>query len=404
MSSITIPPPFTMSATGPIPVPPATLRSTLVAIVNSTNPGFTDDLPGSLIEDVVSTDVGALFLIVQAAVDAVNSVSPLTSNPYLTALLGQQFGLMQGATTNTQVDVVFSSPTPGLTFPAGFLVSDGTYQYALQEGTIVGAGGSSPQVTAVATQPGTWPVPAASVTTVISSIPSGLSATVTNPQAGTPSQGPETQEAYQARVIQAGQAAAVGTIQFLKTQIQKVPGVVPRLVNNEVAGIGWKIIVGGGDAYQVAYAIFLGVTDIGRLVGSTVDPTRNVAVTIVDGADKYEIVFINPPLQVVTMSVTWNTNLPNFTAGAQVNSLGATALQGYVNSVLQGQPINLLAATAVFQAAVASVLPVGNLSALAFEVLINAVVVAPEAGTDIIPGDLESYFSAASGSIVVNQG
>lgn len=396
--------PLNMSPTGPVPTPPATLRALLVGLVSASNPGYTSDLPGSLVEDITSTDVGAIVIIDQARVDAVNSVSPLTSNPYVTALLGQQFGLMQGQTTNTQVDVVFTSPTPGLVFPAGFLVSDGSHQYALAEGTIIQESLSSPQVTAVATQPGTWAVPAASVTTLISSIPATFSATVTNPQAGTPSQGPETLEAYQARVIQAGQAAAVGVIQFLKTQIQKIPGVVPRLVNNEVAGIGWKIIVGGGDAYAVAYAIFLGVTDIGRLTGSTVDPTRNVAVTIIDGADQYQIVFINPPAQVTTMDVVWNTNLPNFTSGAEVSSLASVALASYINGVLQGQPINLLAATAAFQAAVVSVLPIQNISALDFTVFINAVEVSPEAGTDIIPGDLESYFSAASNAVTVNQG
>lgn len=400
--------PLTITASGPVPTPPATLRSTLVTEVGATNPDYTANLPGSLIEDIASTETGGLAMIDQMRVDALQA-APIVANQYLTVLLGQQAGIPQGAATNTSADVVFSTPTSGagsaigFVIPAGFTVSDGTHQYVVQDGTIIGSDGSSPQVTVVATQSGSWAVPAGTVTQVITSVPSPYTITVTNPQAGIPAQTAETIESYQARVIQAGQAAAIGTVPYLKTLLQAVSGVVPRLISVQQAGTGWKVIVGGGDAYQVANAIYLGVLDLASLVGSST-PDRNVSVSIVSPPDTYTVLFVNPPAQIVTGTVTWNTNLPNFTSGPQVNSLAAPALVSYINSILQGQPINELEMTAAFQDAVASVLPAANLTTLTFAININGVLTPPNTGTSIIPGDSESYFSAADNAFTIQQG
>ena len=118
----------------------------------------------------------------------------------------------------------------------------------------------------------------------------------------------------------------------------------------------------------------------------------------------YAIIYVNPPAQTVTATVVWNTTLPNFTAGAQVNSLAAPALAAYTNSIRQGSPINLLDMTAVFQIAVESVLPIPNLTTLTFTIFINSVSTPPNAGTSIIPGDNESYFSAAANAFSISQG
>lgn len=400
--------PLVMTASGPVPTPPVTLLAQLIALVMASNPGYTV-LPSGLIDDISGTDVAALSLNDQARVDAVSSVTPFGANPYILTQLGQQFGIPQGVGTNTAVDIVFSTPTSGAgsaigyVIPAGFTVSDGTYQYVAQEGTILQSGGSSGTVTAVATQSGSWAVPADTVNQIVTSVPSPYTITVTNPQAGTPAQAAETIEDYQSRVLQAGLAAATGTLPYLKTLLDSVTGVVPRLVSVQQAATGWKVIVGGGDVYSVAYAIYLGLTDISRLVGS-VTPDRNVSATIFDNPDSYTVIFVDPPAQIVTATVTWNTTLANFTAGAQVNSLAAPALVNYINSIQVTQPINELAMTAAFQEAVATVISSLNITTLTFTVYINGIETAPSAGTSIIPGDPESYFSAAQNAITVQQG
>lgn len=139
--------------------------------------------------------------------------------------------------------------------------------------------------------------------------------------------------------------------------------------------------------------------------GATFDPApRNVATTITDGGNSYSIVFVNPPNQVVTGTVTWNTALPNFASGTQVNQAALPALVAYINGLQQGQAINLDVMVATFQQAVASIISAQNISALSFTILVNAVEVSPAAGTVIIAGDSESYFSAAPNAFTVSQG
>ncbi|MDP9651703.1 hypothetical protein [Paraburkholderia caledonica] len=398
--------PLVMSAAGPVPTAPDALRQSLITAVAATNPDYTANLPGTLVEDIASTDVGALITIDQARVDAINSVTPYGANAFILAQQGVMLGIKQGAQTNTNVYVVFSdSSAPGYVIPSGFVVSDGTYQYVIQDGGVILSGGSSAPLYAVAQQSGSWSVPAGTVNQIITSLPTpyNTTLTVTNPSTGTPGGNAETVQGYRSRVMQANQVAGQGTPAYIKTLLQAVSGVTPRLVSILQSTFGYEIICGGGDPYAVAAAIYAGTLDLSTIVGSTTT-ARNVTVTITDSPNQYNIVYVNPPQQVVTVSAIWNTTLPNFTAGAQVNQLAAPAIQSYVNSIVVGQPINLLEMQNAFQAAVTSVLDTNNLTTLTFNVTINGFAVSPEAGTSIILSDPESYFFASASGVTVAQG
>ncbi|KWF30073.1 hypothetical protein WT56_16190 [Burkholderia pseudomultivorans] len=462
-----------MTAAGPVATDPATLRQNLIDGVAAEVPDYTANLPGSLIEDVASTDVGALSTIDQARVEAVNSVTPYGANAFVLAQLGAQAGIPQGMPTNGRVNVVFSGPA-GYVLQPGFVIGDGTNQYALLDGGVIQTGGQTPQLTAVATNSNTFAIPANTVNQIVTSVPSGYTITVTNPQAGVPAAGAESPQSYRARVLQAGIVASTGTPAYVKTLLEKITGVQQRLVSiNQVTG-GWQIVCGGGDAYAVANAILQGVPDIAALQGSqlaitgmtnanpvvittnlnhgyqagqtlsvtgatpsafnltytvasvtqtsittttngsgfgaytggaTLTPNpRNVSVSLFQNPDTYNITFVNPPQQVVTVAVTWNTTLPSFTAGSSVSQLAAPALQSYINSIFAGQPINELEMNAVFQNAVASVIDGPNITTLSYVVTINGVVATPSAGTSIIASDPESYFFCSNTGITVTQG
>lgn len=394
--------PLTMTAAGAQPTPVETLRSDLVATVTANDPDFTANLPGSLVEDLVSTATGVMAQMDQSRVDAVNSLTPYGANAAVLAQLGVMFGLPQGTPTNAQVLVEFSG-SAGYVIAAGFVVSDGTNQYVVQDGTVIPASGPSPQVLAVATQAGSFAIPAASVTQVVTSVPSGYTVTVTNPQAGTPSAGAESVASYRSRIMASWQASSTGTPAYLSTLLTQILGVQPRLVTVRQATGGWEVICGGGDQNLVAGAILSAVPDISVLVGSTTT-ARNVTVSLYQNPNTYSIIYVNPPSQTVTMNVTWNTTQPNFTAGPTVNQQVVAPLQSYINSIPVGQPINLLELNSVFESAAQPTLMPQNISALSYVVSINGTVVTPTAGTNIIPSDPESYFSAAAGSIVVTQG
>jgi hypothetical protein len=339
-------------------------------------------------------------------VDAINSVTPYGANAFILAQQGIMLGIPQGAATNTSALVVFSGiAVPGYVLQKGTVVGDGTYQYVLQSGTVIQSTGQSPAALVVANQVGTWSVPAGAINQIITSLPSpyNTDVTVSNPQAGTPSTTVQSVQDYRAQIMQAQQIAGQGTPAFITTLLQAVPGVTARLVTVLQTTFGWEVICGGGDPYAVAYAIYQGTLDLSTIVGSNTS-SRNVTVSIVDSPNTYNLTYVNPPQQVVTVQAIWNTNLPNFTSGAQVNALAAPAIQSYINSIVVGQPMNLNAMSAAFQGAVASVLAVSNLSALTFIVTVNGSVVTPEAGTELITGDPESYFQCNADGVTVNQG
>ncbi|MCM2546202.1 baseplate J/gp47 family protein [Burkholderia glumae] len=397
--------PLVMTASGPVATDPTTLRQALVDGVAAEVPDYTANLPGSLIEDIASTDVGALVTIDQARVDAVNSVTPYGANAFVLAQLGGQFGVPQGTSANASVYVVFSGPS-GYVLPAGFVVGDGSNQYALQDGGVIEASGQSAQLFAIATNSGTFAIPNGTVNQIVTSLPSEYAGliTVTNPQAGTAATSAESVQTYRGRVLQAGQVTSVGTPAFLKTLLGKISGVQARLISiNQVTG-GWQVVCGGGDAFAVAAAMLQGVGDIALLKGSQINNSRNVNVSLFQNPNTYNLTFVNPPQQVVTMAVTWNTTLPNFTAGSSVNQLAAPALQAYINSIYAGQPINLNEATATFLDAVASVIDGPNVTTLQFAVTINGTPATPAAGTNIITSDPESYFFASATAVTVTQG
>ena len=541
----------TLTTSGAVPSTPQELRDAELAAAIALSPGLTGNLPGSLIEDLASTAAGALVIQDQAFVDLVNSVSPYTANAFILYQLGAVYGVQQGIGSNTSVYVTFSG-NPGFVITVGFTVSDGNYQYTVQDGGIIETSGQSAPLYCLATQAGSWAVPDGTVTQIITSVPSGITLTCTNLTEGLPGAAAQPIADYQAQVIQAGLAVAQGMPTFLKTQLQKVSGVQARLIAvRQVNTTQWEIIVGGGDPYAVADAIFKGVFDISGLTGSTllvqaisnsypalvetnlnhgyttgqiiqindvvgmteinginyvvtvvsettfnlnvpisdivwsssgggtvtvttatphgittstiagniygvtpidyngaftftktstteftyplvVDPgvyttlgyteyssvgdgayvsggvvtpnLRNITVAINDYPDTYDITFVNPPAQTVTVGLVWNTSSLNYVSPSAVAQLGNPAIVSYINSIYVGQPINVFELQNVFQIAIASIVPPTLLSRMIFTVSINGIVTAPTSGTGLIYGDPESYFETATTLVTITQG
>ncbi len=401
MSSVVIPP--TMTSEGAIPTPPATLNQKLISLVAAEVPDYTANLPGTLIEDLSSTCTMALVVQEQARVDQINNLTPLGSNPYLLNQLGTMFGIPQGDSTNTSVYVVFTGP-PGYLIQKGFTVGDGTYQYVVQDGGVIGSSGQSAQLFAVANQSGSWAVAANTVTILVTSVPTGYTITVTNPSTGVAGGSAQSVQSYRAQVMSAWKIGGQGYSQYLQSILENIPGVNPRLINVLQVSNGWEILVGGGDPYQVGGAIYLGTLDLSTLQGSS-DTTLNVSVSIISPPNSYAIVFVNPEQINVTATVTWNTINPTFTSGTQVNQLAQTALVNYINSITASSPINLLEMENIFQNAVASVLPSNLLTTLVITISLNGVVTPPQSGTSIIPPTIkEAYFYSSATDITVAQG
>jgi len=270
--------PTVVTKAGLQPIPPADIHDNLIATVALTNPGYTANLPGSLIEDISSTDVAALIQMDQMRVELINSLNPRTANRCLLNQLGLIYGVAQGGTTATSVFVVFSTSAIGFVLAKGFTVSDGSHQYTVQDGGVIGLGGTSLPLFCLATLSGTWAVPANTVNQIVTSVPSTITdLTVNNPEPGTPGLATaESISSYRSRVLEAGLASSQGMARFLKTLLSEVPGVQERLISvRQQTGTnpGWVVLCGGGDPYQIAYAIYTALFDISTLVGATAGVT-----------------------------------------------------------------------------------------------------------------------------------
>jgi hypothetical protein len=247
--------PLVMTQQGLQPASPADLRARLVAMVAAIVPDYTSNLPSTLVEDIASTDVYALVVSDSFLVDLVNSITPFGANAFLLNQLGTLYGVDPQPITNTSVYVVFNGP-PGYSIAQGFTVGDSVYQYICQDGGICGADGQTLPMYAVATTSGAWAIPPGTVTQLLTSVPSGITLTVTNPVAGVPSTAGESIATFRERAFTAGLAASTGMGRYLKTLVGNVPGVQSRLVAVQPEGDNFVVLVGGGDPYQVAYAIW----------------------------------------------------------------------------------------------------------------------------------------------------
>lgn len=396
-----MPLPTVITKDGLQPQTAQSLRDQLIAIVAAIDPSYSANLPGSLIEDIASTDTAALTLIDQARVELVNSLTPYGANEFLLNQLGQIYGIQLGQPTNTNVFVQFTS-TPGFVIAKGFIVSDGTHQYIVQDGGIIGSSGTV-LLFCVATVTGTWSLPSNTVTILNTSVPSGITITCTNPNPGNPSTGSEDIDNYRKRVLQAGIAASTGMATYLKTLLNNVVDVQTRLISVRQISTNWQILCGGGDPYTVAFAIYSALFDINNLVGSSTT-SRNITVSIYDAPDSYNITYVNPVLQTVAIDITWNTTLTNYVSDTSVSVLVANAITAYINSLYVGDAINVFEIQTVFQTAVAAFIPAQNISRMIFSVFIDTILTPPVSGTGLVEGSPEGYFFTQTSSVLVTRG
>lgn len=256
------------------PTDPSTLRDQLVTHAAKLSPGVTTDLPGTLIEDMASTAVGALLQIDQAKVDLINAISPLNVTSSMLDQFGEIYGVKRGVGANPSAYVTFTG-TPGLFLGAGFQVSDGTYLYETQENVTLPETGRLTNIYVLAISAGEYSIPAGTITQVVSGLSASVTLSVINPQPGTIGAQEESDASYRARIIQAGQSTTQGTPNFIKSCLQKVPNIIERSlsvsINRDVDGIpqGYAVTADGGDPQQIAGAIYESCFDLLSLQGST---------------------------------------------------------------------------------------------------------------------------------------
>lgn len=399
--------PIIMTSAGAQPTPPKTLLSTLISNVAQKVPGYTANLPAGLITDLASTATGALALIDQARVDLINSVSPYGANEALLLQLGSIYGVTAGSGSNTSVYIVFNGPA-GFVIPKGFVVSDGNFQYSVQTNTIIPSSGQSTPVYCLATSPGTWAVPEGSVTEIITSVPASQPVTCTNPTAGLPGSDKQDIASYRAQVLQSGMFAVQGTPDCTVAALKNVEGTKDNLISyRQVQTDKWVVIVGGGDPYEVGYAIYQSVPDISRLTNDVVNPSgaavdkRTIQITV--WPDVYDVPYVEPVSQNAQVFIEWNTVSTAYVDPAGVKNAVSQNIVDYINGIPVGQPINIFEIQDIFLRSVSALVPPTLVSMINIEMGINGSIAPPDAGTNLVYGDTYKYFSTSAALIQVTK-
>jgi hypothetical protein len=128
--------------------------------------------------------------------------------------------------------------------------------------------------------------------------------------------------------------------------------------------------------------------------GGIVTPNPiNVEISISDFPDTYVVPFVIPPQELVSMTVVWITDSPNYVSPDAIAQAAVSAIIDYINSLPAGTtPINLNVLNKVFLDAV-SMLVVGEfIIDLEWSISINGIPQSPAGGTQAIFGDPYSYF------------
>lgn len=399
--------PVVVTQSGAQPTPPKTLLANLITNVAATVPDYTANLPPALITDLASTAVGAVALIDSAMVDTINSVTPYGANTPMLTQLGNIYGVPQGVGYNTSVNVTFMS-LPGFVIPKGFIVSDGNYQYTVQNNAVVPTGGQTEPIYCLATSSGSWAIPEGTVTQIITSVPSTITLTCTNITAGLPGTDKQTEASYRAQVMLAGMATSQGVPSYVRTLLQKVVGVQSNLISYRNISAGkWALIVGGGDPYDVGLAAYNAIPDISVLTADVVDSAGkkpdSISVMISDYPDQYTIPVIRPTSQMVTVILTWNTRVVDQLDPDGVASTAAPVIVDYVNAVPIGEPINTYELESIFLTAISLLISPGQVSLIEVQIGINGTIVPPQDGTGLVYGSEYGYFTTDQTHVTVQQ-
>lgn len=119
---------------------------------------------------------------------------------------------------------------------------------------------------------------------------------------------------------------------------------------------------------------------------------RNVTVTIYDDPDSYDIVYVIPPQQPVTIDITWQTTLQTAISDASIAQYAAQNIIDYINLIPPGGFINYLEIQNIFQSSISPIVPIETLITVIIDTTINGIPVTPPVNENVVISDPEGYY------------
>ena len=384
--------PNIMTAAGLQPITLDQTRALLLDTIQQNSPEHVINAPAILLNAVADTSVPAIKECNDALVDAVNSITPYGLNEFALNQWGFLMGLTRNQFTRSSVYVLFTG-TVGYHIQQGFIVGDGTHEYAVMDGGVIPSSGFI-QLFCLATIDGSWAIPANTVNQLKTSVYGVIALSCNNPNDGALGQAPETLQAFRGRCITSLQRTATGTDKYARDLISRVAGVDSRLISVKNDSRVIKVIVGGsGDPLDISAAIYKSGLDISRLVGSHLDDTRNIVSNIISYPDTYRIIFVNPVAQLTRIVAKYNTGGTTvFVSDAAMTSLSSQALVDYISSLPVGFKINELELDRIFKESVKPIINGQFIVSLRFDVYVDDILKILDPNTSTYSSDTEGYF------------
>jgi len=380
------------------------IRASMFETMNEIDPEL-DLVARSPQQSFIDTSVASINEFWQMIADLFDSLTPYNANEYFLNQIAALHGLERNQFVRPSVFVTFTG-TVGFVINGGGVVSDGVHQYKVLNGGIVNAGGYV-TLYCQAMDDGQWAIPENTVNQILFSVYSPNILTCINQNTGSSGADAETTSNFRERVLRNYRKNSLGTATYCKALLQEIPDVDARSVSIKKYLGAVKVMVAGGDPYDVAYAIYKSGLDISRLSGSTVynqSAARNVRIMIQDYPDFYNILWVNPVEKQIAIHVFWNTNDATFVRDLAIVQVAQPAIVDYINALETGSRINLLELDNIFRDTASAVINPQFISNLRFVVSIDGIVKAADNGTHLISDDPESLFNTTADLITFGRG
>lgn len=329
---------------GIIPATPIQIREKLLQEVQAEIPEFSN-LPSGLENNLIDESVIILAQIQDMVVNAMNSVAPTYANDYLIKELGAAFGLTMKDKALPIGSITFTG-TPATYIPAGIEVKndDGSKSFKTTVSGVIGAN-RTVNITCEGVDYYDTPTPENTLTNIVNQVIGVESCT--NPNDITESVEAETIKEYRERFQLKAMANKIGTPATITTNLLLVKGVVKRLLNFRAAQINdgdkakavLEVVVGGGDDYEVANALFNSTIypDFYYSNPSSGESQRKIDINVEFNGVAFPITFTRPKIKQLSIEITLSLkqgfiNIPS----EAYTVLQKPFFENYVNNLVIG--------------------------------------------------------------------
>lgn len=297
--------------TGVIKDNPTDIRDDILNQAIDNVDGFTN-LPSGIQNNLLDESVIVISEIQDMLSNVMNSVSPLYANNFMVLELGEAFGLKIKDKTLPNTTITFYG-LAGVVIPEGLEISneDSSKKFVTTKSDIINASGQVSIYCEGADYYNT-PTPANTLTVMLNQVLNVTSCTNLNDAVETTPAEPisEFRTRFQNRAL----ANRSGTVATLNDELKKVEGTVDRLctykasqiVEEGVSKAVLEVIVGGGDDYQVALAIFNSVLypDIFVSNPSNDETNRTVNINVTFNSVDFPIVYTRPKINQLSINIS----------------------------------------------------------------------------------------------------